>query len=373
MKLKKFKDWKIFWKVLTIVFTTNILFIGLFEIIIFPLFEKNLMESKKENVQHTVEVAYGVLLNAHSAYKNGALELTESMERAKTDLNELRYNEHEYFFVINDEPEMIMHPIKPDMNGSNLSSYKDPNGTLLFVKMAEVAKREAHGFVNYMWAKPGYTDPQPKISFIKYFKEWNWIIGSGIYIEDVQEELASLRNQAFTFIIIVSIIAFLITLYIARLLATPLKKINEAANKMASGESDVHVEIDSKDEIGNLSTTFNKMAEQIHAAKIELINEKQGVEKKVEEAVRQSNEQTQYLEESVSEILDKMDLFADGDLTVRLVARKEDQIGKLFHGFNKVVENIRAMIDQVSEAVQATASASNQISASTEEMAAGAQ
>ena len=155
MKLKKFKDWKIFWKVLSIVIITNILFLGLFEMIVFPLVETNLMESKKENVKHTVEVASGVLSNTYEIYKNGDLDLSESQEKAKNDLKGLRYNENEYFYVINDTPEMIMHPIKPDMNGTNLSSYKDPEGTLLFVKMAEVAKRENQGFVNYMWAKPG--------------------------------------------------------------------------------------------------------------------------------------------------------------------------------------------------------------------------
>ena len=97
MKLKKFKDWKIFWKVLSIVIITNILFLGLFEMIVFPLVETNLMESKKENVKHTVEVASGVLSNTYEIYKNGDLDLSESQEKAKNDLKGLRYNENEYF------------------------------------------------------------------------------------------------------------------------------------------------------------------------------------------------------------------------------------------------------------------------------------
>ena len=73
-------------------------------------------------------------------------------------------------------PRMVMHPIKPEMNGSDLSNYKDPAGTLLFVEFVNVVRKDGSGFVPYQWPKPGFDKPQPKLSYVVGFAPWNWVI-----------------------------------------------------------------------------------------------------------------------------------------------------------------------------------------------------
>jgi methyl-accepting chemotaxis protein len=128
----------------------------------------------------------------------------------------------------------------------------------------------------------------------------------------------------------------------------------------------------SGDELGLLGKSFNTMIDKIKISNEALKEEKRSVEKKVEEAICQSEEQKIYLSQNVEKVLVEMNKFSKGDLTVYLPDDKVDDIGKLFKGFNNTVNNIKHLILTVSEAVHATASASAQISSSTEEMAAGA-
>ena len=107
------------------------------------------------------------------------------------EIKNLRYEGDEYFWINDMEPRMIMHPFKSELDGKSLSNNKDPKGKALFLAMVDVVKGHGSGFVDYYWPKPGHTQPVPKISYVKGFPEWGWIIGSGIYLDDLQKESRS--------------------------------------------------------------------------------------------------------------------------------------------------------------------------------------
>lgn len=189
-----------------------------------------------------------------------------------------------------------------------------------------------------------------------------------------EQSSASIYSLLLTGLLLLVLVSVLfISVWISKFITQPVNNLAISAIKVSEGDLNQTIEYNSKDEIGQLSSAFNKMIENLRKAYNDLHSEKESVEKKVEEAVRESEEQKNYLERSVRTILTEMDKFAEGDLTVNLEKEKDDIIGSLFTGFNKVVANIRMMIEKVTEAVSATASASSQISSSSEEMAAGAQ
>ena len=169
------------------------------------------------------------------------------------------------------------------------------------------------------------------------------------------------------------VLSLLIVPKINASITKPVGELNTAARKVSSGDLNVYLSIASKDEIGQLSESFQQMVDNIKNMNQQLVEEKENVEQKVILATKDIEEQRAYLNESAGKMLKAMDNFAQGDLTVKLNAEKDDDIGKLFNGFNLAVENIKNTLISVSEAIEATASASNQISSSTEEMAAGAQ
>ncbi|MCG8510880.1 MAG: cache domain-containing protein, partial [Rhodospirillales bacterium] len=175
---------KISARLLLIVFGTVV---GIVAVGGYSLFEirVNLLEDRKTKTTHVVHVAEGVIAHYHRLETSGVMTRNAAQNAAIALIRELRYEDEDYFWVQTYGNVMIMHPIQPTLNGRNLTGYADPNGVRLFERMVDVVTRDGAGFVEYAWPKPGFDEPVPKLSFVKGFEPWRWIVGSGIYIDDV--------------------------------------------------------------------------------------------------------------------------------------------------------------------------------------------
>ena len=160
-------------------------------------FRQEFLSQKKEYLKSNVQMALSIL---HKSLKDAEKFIEDSLNdevkkaiisQQKEDIAQfigtIRYGtgNKDYFWINDMHPTMIMHPFKPELDGKDLSDSKDPNGKKLFVEFVEVCKDKGEGFVDYYWPKYGADKPQPKLSFVKLFKEWGWIIGTGIYIDDI--------------------------------------------------------------------------------------------------------------------------------------------------------------------------------------------
>ncbi len=372
-----YKNWNLFTKVfsLAVIIIIPVLLFFFFEFI--PSVETKLVSEKQRNVKNAVEVAYGVLEEYNELYQNGDMTLDEAKAAAAEVIKDIRYEGEEYFWINNLNLVMIMHPIKKNLNNTSIADTKDPKGKYLFREMVKVAQAQGEGYVNYMWPKPGFTEPVPKTSFVKAFESWGWLIGSGIYIDDVESDLAAFRNEIILFMIIIGVVALLLGYFTARTIANPIKRLEKAAAKVAEGDTSVQVDANSNDEVGVLSASFNKMVNKIKDAIDEVTQKGKEAGEAAEQAKiaqKQAVEQQEYLARNTKVLLTEMERFSGGDLTVKVTPEnEEDDIGKLFNGFNSAVTKIKDMIGSVTSAIQSTASTSTQISKSSEEMAAGVQ
>jgi len=157
-------------------------------------FREELMALKKEYLKSQVQTAISIL----DAVANDAnLSQEDKPKRAFALVKALRYGpENKDYFWINDlHPRMVMHPYKPEMDGQDLTDNKDPNGKRLFVEFARVGKESGEGFVDYLWPKYGADKPQPKLSFVKLFKAWGWVVGTGLYIDDIDAMVNTRRAE----------------------------------------------------------------------------------------------------------------------------------------------------------------------------------
>jgi methyl-accepting chemotaxis protein len=147
-------------------------------------YREEMLALKKEYLKSEVQTAMSIL---EAVEKEPGLSLQDKQKKAPGLVKALRYgSENKDYFWINDlHPTMIMHPYKPEMDGKDLSDNKDPNGKKLFVEFARVAREKSEGFVDYLWPKYGADKPQPKLSFVALFKEWGWVVGTGLYIDDI--------------------------------------------------------------------------------------------------------------------------------------------------------------------------------------------
>lgn len=251
----------------------------------FALYEMqaNLMEDRKIKTEHVVEVAESLVAHYQFLEKSGVLTQGEAQEAALGALSSLRYDGAEYFWVQSYDNVILMHATKPALNGQSVAGQKDPNGVRFWDAMISVAKKDGAGFVSYAWNKPGAADPVDKVSFVKAFKPWRWIIGSGIYIDDVQA--AFMKNLA-----IVGMVALIVLLAVGgcalalgRGIANAVVQLCQVMNRLA--KKDMAVEIPMRDwrnEIGEMAAAVQVFKDNMIAA------DRMAEEQKTEQAAREA-------------------------------------------------------------------------------------
>ena len=192
-----------------------------------PVFKNNLMEQKKALITAEVQTVFSILQYYERQAKSGEFSLKMAQDLAIKQIRELRFGlEGKDYFWINDmQPRMVMHPYLSNLDGQDLSNYSDPEGKLLFKEFVDVVRKDGAGYVQYYWQ---WKDDQkrivPKISYVKLFKPWGWIIGTGVYIEDIRGEIAKFTKELIFISVGIFMIILLLSFYIIR---NSLKEMNK--------------------------------------------------------------------------------------------------------------------------------------------------
>ncbi|MCB1931368.1 MAG: cache domain-containing protein [Candidatus Accumulibacter sp.] len=164
----------------------------------------NLLDDRKDKIHVLVEVAGGVIARFHELARSGALSEDEAKKQALETLRQMRYANGEYFFVLDTQHSFVMHAAKPALEGKNAADLRDPSGKLFVQELVSVAVgKEQGGIVEYSFAKAGSDKPVPKVSYAAQFKPWGWVIGTGIYLDDVD---LVFRSEAVNSLIIIALV-----------------------------------------------------------------------------------------------------------------------------------------------------------------------
>ncbi|MWV13546.1 HAMP domain-containing protein [Pseudomonas sp. R-28-1W-6] len=219
----------------------------------------DLYAAKALKTREVVETASGILRHFQALESAGSLPRADAQQQAMQLVRGLRYDQDDYFWINDLTPQMIMHPANPKLEGQNLSNMKDPDGKFLFNDMVAVAKRQGAGLVDYRWPKPGAAEPLPKVSYVQLFEPWGWIIGSGIYLDDMQAEFRQQALRALGVLLLISVLLGALVILIVRSIARPLEEAVDAMANIASGEADLTRSMDHSggDELTALGSHFN--------------------------------------------------------------------------------------------------------------------
>ncbi len=261
MQIKSFKNWKILSKILSISITTIVLLVLGVTLYVLPYMEHHLMDEKILATKGVVETAASLIESHLQEAKAGKITVEEAKARSLEDIKNLRYHGDEYFWVNDLEPRMLMHGVKPELNGKNVADIKDPQGKQIFVEMVKVAKEKEAGTVEYQWAKPGATQPVDKISYVKLIKGWDWIVGSGIYVDDVKADVAAMRWRILGATFLLALVIFAFAWLVARKIKQALDKAITVSEQIAAGDLTVRIDVDSEDETGHLLASLKEMNE----------------------------------------------------------------------------------------------------------------
>lgn len=196
---------------------TLVLFAGSLFLYTLPQFEAALYEDHKSYISETMDIIYSLAGNYYQRAQSGELTMSEAQYRFKERLRSIRYGpeDKDYFWINDLEERMIMHPYRPDLEGRDLTDFRDQEGHNIFLQFNEAA-REGSGYVEYFWQ--WQDDPNrvmPKVSYVRLFEPWGWVIGTGFYVEEMQGQINALtehlnRTTAFIFLIVSGLCAYLI-------------------------------------------------------------------------------------------------------------------------------------------------------------------
>jgi methyl-accepting chemotaxis protein len=221
--------------------------------------KESMLREKELKTRHLVEAAYGILDYYNSLAKSGKLPEDAARSASIAAVKSLRYDTKEYFWINDMQARMVMHPLKPELDGKDLSDMKDPQGKRIFSEFAEMVKQNKAGYVHYLWPKPNFSKPVPKLSYVQGFEPWGWVIGTGIYIDDVDRLLWEKLTRLAPLVILIMLVIIMLSWSIARNITGPVNDLAKEAEKIAAGDLSVIVHHQSGDEIGQLADSFRKM------------------------------------------------------------------------------------------------------------------
>jgi PAS domain S-box-containing protein len=192
------------------IWTVFLVFVLSIFLIFLPSLKTGLMDQKRELIQTLTHSAVSLLSEYHERALSGEMSLDIAKIRALERIRYLRYGNEskDYFWIIDMQPFMLMHPYRPDLEGRDMTAFKDPDGNHPFMAMVERVLSQGQGYVNYHWQ--WQDDPHqivPKLSFVKGFTTWGWIVGTGLYIEDIKEDVQIVTSKlTHIFVIILSVV-----------------------------------------------------------------------------------------------------------------------------------------------------------------------
>ena len=277
--------------------------IGLLALSVTALFleKSSMMDDRKIKTRHLVEAAHTVLVHFHEKEKSGDLTGPEAKAAAISAINAMRYEQKEYFWL-NDLtspiPKMIMHPTVPALNNKILDGANFNCATTLqagadgpvertdgrknlFVAFNEVVQKSGHGFVTYNWPKPklggGTTEELfEKLSYVKKFEPWGWVIGSGIYVDDVDSKFWQMALQFGVMVLVVMLVIAAMIRWQVLSITRPLDELRAMVVSIErSSDFSRRLGIESQDEVGQTAMAFNQLmsAQQLAIGEVNAVVE----------------------------------------------------------------------------------------------------
>jgi methyl-accepting chemotaxis protein len=297
---------------------------------VFPLMRTEIRSGKEELTRSSVETAISLMRNQYDRAKSGEIKEDEAKKLALEGVKGLRYGGNEYFWVHDVNLKMVMHPIKPELVGKDVGEMKDKAGKAFFKEMTELCLAKGGGFVDYMWSKPGSEQSVPKISYVQLFKEWNYIVGNGVYADEVEAIIVAFERKVLVSLGFVFVLSMIVSLIVSTRVAGLITKI-------VSGLNTTSVEIAQAS--GKLALAGTSLSNQVSESAASL-----------EETVASISQVSSMVEKNSSNAREAAGLSDEGR---QVAERGAQEIGELINSMrdisvsSKKIEDIIGIIDDI--------------------------
>ncbi|MBM4445229.1 MAG: HAMP domain-containing protein [Chloroflexi bacterium] len=306
---------------------------------VLPQMRNSLFHEKETKTREEVQVAWGMLNYCYTLESSGLVTRAEAQRYALAAIGGLRYGDDDegYFWVNDYQPVLLADPFRTDIVNTNVSDFRDAAGNAIFVDMANICSAQGEGFYSYMWQ---YKDQSgrvvPKLAYVKSFDPWGWIVGTGIYTEDVMAPINSQRSLMAWIGAGTAVFCLFAFWLITRLtIGRPLKSLVATSQALAEGDVEQEISIRSRDEVGDLADAYRRV--------VDYMKEMAGVTKRI----------------------------AAGDLALEIQPKSEKDV--LAGAFSQMVASQRELIGKVKATAASVSEAGRQLSRASEQTAQATQ
>lgn len=247
---------------LWILISTLVALLIVFEGIAYSGLYKEQLDNRKLQVKEQVSNAHSLLV--YYATQAPILGEEEAKKQALAALSALRFGDGGYFWVNDMDTNLVMHPLKPDLNGKNMKNVTDPNGKHQWQAMVDVVKKQNEGYVEYAYIGPNVTTPEEKVSYVKGYQPWGWLIGSGVFYSDVKSEFWSTFTQSAVIESSLILLALILSVITVRNITRPLKLVTTHLQHIAEGDMTKQLNLARGDEIGLLASAANTVSASLN-------------------------------------------------------------------------------------------------------------
>lgn len=295
---------------------------------------RSLLKEKEWSARNGVESILGIAIHYHAMEKSGKLTREEAQKQVMDIVNDIRYQGDNYYWISDYQPVMIVNPFRPELVGKDMGEFTDSGGRRFLADAAASVRSQGESTFIYMWTRPGFSSAVGKIGYAKGFMPWNWIVGTGIYIDDVdvqfRSSLISLLGVDFLFMVA----AVMIGLFIANGITRPLNRTVHMIREISQGHLTNRLHLNRKDEIGQLAQTMDTYADDLQAVLVANLNQ-----------------------------------IADGDLSTNV--RLKDEQDCVSPALQRVIESLRGLIEEMNRLSQAATEGRLEVRGDTEKFSGG--
>ncbi|MCK8064953.1 methyl-accepting chemotaxis protein [Vibrio sp. 1CM7H] len=232
---------------------------------------QELIETKKKELKAYMMMGVTAIKPLYDADVNGS-----NKEAAKEILKAMRFESDGYFFAYDSQGVNTLHAIKPSLEGKNLYDLKDENGVAVIAGLID-ASQKGDGFLYFSWHKPTIDAQAPKLGYAEYLSKWDWVLGTGVYIDDIDQQVAmhrELKTQELKehtlSAVLISVIGLIITSVLTSIVVSkgiqPLQHVAASLKDVAAGGGDLtaRLKVESQDEVGEVAAAFNEFMDKLH-------------------------------------------------------------------------------------------------------------
>ena len=322
----------------------------------------SMIDARQAELRSLVDSAHSLLCTQHALSRRGTLSEQEAQKNAIQLIENMKYRDNEYFFILDRSVTMMANGGNPGLKGKDFSSVTTTDGVRVFADMTTVNRRpEKAAFFSYGWPKPGGTQPEPKESYVRAFEPWEWTIGTGVYVDDINDAFNAALLRFFSEVIVVTLILGAVSFLLIRSITQPLKRIEDIMRDISDKDLTQRINLHSNDEFGTVSrcidNTLDVFQELIHHLSLSIGQIQQSALQLASSAeqtsagTHQQSQETEQLATAMSEMASTVqEISRSASESAKATAAADSEAGEGNEDVEDTVNRIRQLAEDVNQA-----------------------